>query len=160
MLFYVKGVNVVHDTAEIHSVMCELMKLTRMHHAQIENKINKLGVHRSQHMTLMFISKNDGKVTQKDIAQKYGISEAAVSVTIKKLETAGYIEKETAAKDARYNCIKLTEKGLGVVKESVDIFNTAESKTFENITSEELQLLKTLIFKMQNSLTENKNGGE
>ncbi|MBQ8164942.1 MAG: MarR family transcriptional regulator [Clostridia bacterium] len=148
----------MHDTAEVHIVMSELMKLTRMHHAQVENKINKLGIHRSQHMTLMFISKNDGKVTQKDIARKYGISEAAVSVTIKKLESAGYIEKECDEKDARFNSLKLTDKGSKAVKESVDIFNSAEAKTFENITDEELKTLKDLILKMQRSISEKSEG--
>jgi len=142
----------MRDTSKVHSVMGELMKLTRMHHAQVEGKIKKLGIHRSQHMALMSISKNDGKVTQKDIAKKYGISEAAVSVTLKKLEIAGYIEKTNTDSDARYNYLKLTDKGIDVVKESVDIFNSAEAKTFENISDEEIEMLSEVILKMQQSI--------
>lgn len=148
----------MNNPTEIHAVMSELMKLTRMHHAQVESKIKKLGIHRSQHMALMYISKNDGNATQKDIAKKYGISEAAVSVTIKKLETSGYIKKANTTEDARYNYLELTEKGSTAVKESVDIFNAAEEKTFEKITDDELKTLKNLILKMQSSLTKTDKG--
>lgn len=142
----------MYDTAEIHAVMCELMKLTRMHHAQVESEIKKLGLHRSQHMTLMHIAKHDSNITQKDIAIKYGISEAAVSVTVKKLETAGLIQKINTEKDARYNRLKVTEKGLLLVDESVEIFNKSEARTLKNISDDELQTLKTLILKMQQSI--------
>lgn len=142
-------------TQEKHSVMRDIMRLTRMHHSQVENKIKKLGIHRSQHMALMYISKNDGKVTQKDIAKKYDISEAAVSTTLKKLEQAGLIQKSSSS-DARYNYLSLTNEGIEVVKESVDIFNEAEAKTFETLTDEEIETLHKIILKMQDSISDKK----
>ncbi|MBE7065184.1 MAG: winged helix-turn-helix transcriptional regulator [Ruminococcaceae bacterium] len=148
----------LHNSEEIHKVMCELMKMSRMHHSRVENKINKLGIHRSQHMALMYISKNDGNVTQKDISGHYGISEAAVSATVKKLETQGFVCKINNPNDARYNSLKLTDKGLDVVKKSVDIFNAAEAETFENISGEELNMLRTLILKMQSSIRAESDG--
>ena len=142
-------------TQEKHSVMRDIMRLTRMHHSQVENKMKKLGIHRSQHMVLMFISKNDGKITQKDIANKYDISEAAVSTTIKKLEHAGLIQKCSSV-DARYNYLSLTKEGIEAVKESVDIFNEAEAKTLETLTDDEIVTLHKIILKMQDSLFDNK----
>lgn len=140
---------------EKHLVMRDIMRLTRMHHSQVENKMKNLGMHRSQHLALMYISKNDGKVTQKDIAKKYDISEAAVSNTIKKLELSGLIQK-CSNSDARYNYLSLTEKGIDAVKESVDIFNEAEAKTFEALTDNEIKTLHKIILKMQDSLFDSK----
>lgn len=139
----------MHNNEEIHIVMREIMKMTRLHHTRVESKINKLGIHRSQHMALMYISKNDGNVTQKNIAEHYGISEAAVSATVKKLETQGFIYKINNTSDARYNSLKLTDKGMAIVKKSVDIFNEAEAETFKNISEEELKTLREIILKMQ-----------
>ena len=137
---------------DLHNAMGEFMKVDRMHKCIIEKFVKSFGIHRSQHRLLMYLSKSDGKVNQKDIAEKFEISEAAVSVTVKKLEAAGYIEKKTTTGDSRYNDVCITKKGLDIVNKSEEMFSKIDSLTFSGFTCEEIDTLLLYLKKMQDSL--------
>ena len=124
------------------------MHIGRLHRRAVENKIGKAGVHKSQHMILMYLHRKSGKVSQKDIANHFEISPAAVAVSLKKLETGGYIERNSAESDNRYNEITITEKGKEVVEYSRKVFEEVDEKSFEGISAEEREVLITLLDKI------------
>lgn len=127
-----------------HKFMC----IGRMHRQAIENKIGTTGVHKSQHMILMHLYRNSGELSQKDIANHFEISPAAVAVSLKKLEAGGYIERSCALSDNRYNEIKITKKGKEVVEYSRKVFECIDEKTFEGISAEEREILTSLLDKI------------
>lgn len=127
-----------------HKFMC----IGRMHHCAIESKINTTGVHKSQHMILMYLYRKNGEVSQKDIAEHFEISPAAVTVSLKKLEAGGYIERNCAKTDNRYNEIRITDKGKEVVEYSRQVFECVDEKTFEGISTEERETLVALLDKV------------
>ena len=61
------------------------MKTDRLHRKAFEGLVSRLGIHRSQHIMLMHLAKDEG-TSQKALAEHLQISDAAVAVTIKKLE--------------------------------------------------------------------------
>ena len=137
---------------DLHHAMSEFMKTDRMHKCIVDNLVKKLGIHRSQHIMLMYLSHTNGVINQKDIAEQFEISAATVSVTIKKLEQAGYVKKEITSKDSRYNNLYITEKGLDIVKKSEKLFCLINTMVFSNFSDEELATLMDYLSRIQESL--------
>lgn len=130
------------------------MKTDRLRKKCVDRKINKLGIHHSQHMMLMYLAHHKEMSNQKDIAKIFDISPAAVAVTIKKLENNGYITRNSSQADNRFNEVRITEKGLDIVERSGQIFKDLDKKTFENFTESEIEQFEYLLKKVNKSLKE------
>ena len=81
----------------------------------ISKKVAGTGVYRSQHRMLMILGKHPD-CSQSAIAEKLEISPAAVAVSLKKLEKAGYISRQCDEADNRMNHVVVTPKGKEVIK--------------------------------------------
>lgn len=123
----------------------------REHRAIIESKVAQLGVHRTQHMMLMYLSKNE-PAAQTDIARAFDISASAVAVSAKKLESAGLIERTRKAGDERTNCLKLTEKGAEMVKKSRDLFLAVDAAMFDGFSEEDVAVFTEYLNKAKQNL--------
>ena len=111
----------------------------KSHHRAFENKVSEFGVHRSQHRILMFLSKREGVCTyQKDIADAFDISAAAVAVSVKKLEEDGFIKRLSDERDCRTNIIVLTEKGQDIVSATTNIITSLDSAMFDGFSDPEI----------------------
>ena len=93
------------------SAMRRIIHVAKTHHSIIESKTKDVGMHRSTHMMLRCLSECETPPTQKEIAEKLGISAAAVAVTLDKLEGEGYVEKLPLDDDRRANRVKIPERG-------------------------------------------------
>lgn len=127
-----------------HKFMC----VNRLHRAAVESKMSATGIHRSQHMILMYLYRCKDKISQKDIADHFEISAAAVTVSLKKLENGGYIKRRAAKNDNRFNEIEITDKGKEVVDFSHNVFDSIDNLTFDGITEEEKRTLVSLLDKV------------
>ena len=131
----------------------ELFKRTdAMHRCAFNRAVKSLDIHRSQHMVLMHLSHFNEPVSQKQIAEKFGISSAAIAVTVKKLEAKGLIQKIPDKKDGRYNCISLTEKGMELTKVTHTFFSEIDRRMFEGLSEEQLDTFIACHEKMQANL--------
>ncbi|MBQ5910428.1 MAG: winged helix-turn-helix transcriptional regulator [Clostridia bacterium] len=128
------------------------MCINRMHRAVVENRMSATGIHRSQHMILMYLYRCNSKISQKDIAAHFEISAAAVAVSLKKLESGGYIKRKCAENDNRFNEIEITQKGKEIVDISHSIFEEIDAETFADITEEEKKQLVFLLDKVRENL--------
>ncbi len=112
---------------------------SRTHHRIFENKVSRFGVHRSQHRMLMFLSKRqDEPTSQKDIADSFEISAAAVAVAVKKLEDEGFIIRMQNENDNRTNILALTEKGQEIVAATRDIIEELDRAMFDGFCDAEI----------------------
>ena len=108
------------------------------HHRAFEKAAGEFGVHRSQHRILMFLSTRDNTpTTQKDLAEHFEISAAAVAVSMKKLEEDGFIKRQTDRSDNRANIITLTKKGNKVVSDTQSFTRELDVATFKGFDEEE-----------------------
>ncbi len=103
-------------------------------------------------MILMYLYRCKDKISQKDIAKHFEISPAAVAVSLKKLETGGYIKRKCSQNDNRYNEIQITEKGKEIVDYSHSLFEEIDAETFNGINDEEKQTLVSLLDKVMSNL--------
>ena len=125
-----------------------LIQTNLTHKRIIEKRTSGTDLHRSQHRILMYISKYDNIPSQKEIAEHFEISPAAVAVTLKKLEASGYIERTRGADgDTRQNAISITEKGRREITDTREFFDYVDNTMFNNFTEEEFAVLVALLGK-------------
>ena len=125
-----------------------------LHRRVIEKWATDAGMHRSQHRMLMHLSKCEATPSQKDLAKHFDISPAAVAVTLKKLESDGYIErgKSTERADSRFNEIRITELGRNATQQSKKYFIHVDSEALKGFSNEELTVFTALLERMQENL--------
>jgi len=150
--------NIINDqeshAASIQKTIHAFIKADILHRRVIEQWATDAGMHRSQHRMLMYLTKCGDTPTQKDIAKNFDISPAAVAVTLKKLESDGYIERVKCAdrSDSRFNEIKITDRGRNAAMQSRIYFQHVDCEAFKDFTDEELDLFSALLERMQANL--------
>lgn len=135
-----------------HEIHRKFMKINRLHRSAIENKFSDCKIHRSQHGLLMYLSRAESTPTQRELADRFEVSPAAIAVSLKKLENDGYINREPNESDSRQNMISITAKGRKVVEYSKAAFDELDRKTYCGLSVEELSLLSHLLQKMIDNL--------
>lgn len=128
-----------------------MMRTLRMHRCKCEQFLCEIGVHHTQHRVLMYLSCNSAP-SQKELAERFHVSAAAMAVTLKKLETGGFIKRATQSGDMRQNNIEITRRGREVIDMSAQFFSTLDSGMFRGITSDELDTFMRCLEKMQNNM--------
>ena len=129
------------------------IRAMRLHHATVERRVGMLGIHHSQHRTLMHLARGEQIPSQRELAASLGISPAAVTATLKRLEREGYIERVMPDEDNRRNEIRITEAGRAKVEESRALFDEIDRATFAGFTEEELATLTDYLRRMKDNLT-------
>lgn len=136
------------DRERARNTFYKMIQVDRLHRCIFEKMHSAFGIHRSQHRLLMYISGMDVCPSQKEIAEHFGISGAAVAVSLKKLEDSGYISRESFENDNRFNTISLTEKGKKLVDKSHDIFDRSDFAMFKDFTETDYENLSACLEKM------------
>ena len=130
----------------------KMVRIGVLHRTIFERNISTLGIHHSQHHLLMYIA-NEGEISsQKQIADKFCITPAAVARTLKELENDGYIDRTTIENDSRCNRIVITEKGKEVVKKTNEYFREVDISAFADFTEEDFKSFNFLLDRMQTRL--------
>ena len=113
----------------------------------MEKKVNHTGVYQSQHRLLMHLNHHPN-CSQVEIARELEISPAAVAVSLKKLESGGYITREITESDSRTHRVTITKKGRSVI----EMFWETEKAMFEGFSEEEMQSLQQFLERIYENL--------
>lgn len=130
----------------------KFIRTDRLHHNVLEKQIAFSGLHRSQHLLLLHLSQSGGTSTQKELAEHFQISPAAVAVTLKKLEEGGYITRLSSDSDKRCRAIRLTAKGQETLDKTKKLVDAADEAMFADFSAEEMARLSGYLDKMQRNL--------
>lgn len=138
----------------LRNVMQKFKHADRLHRGAVDARINALGfdLHRHQHFTLMYLAHKGEVGSQKEIAEKFGISAAAVANTLKSLEQGGYIVRRCDHADTRRNTVEVTEKGLDVIERSRSEFQTVDAAMLANLSEAEIAAFSATLDKMIENL--------
>ena len=115
------------------------MRVQKMRRAVVEARVASLNVSQSQFHVLHEIMHaqrhgNGAPLSQKDLAERLGISAAAVAMMMKRMEKDGYLTRVVSEKDNRFNELHLTEKSLEILHQSRDIFDGLDVIAFQGIS--------------------------
>ncbi len=140
--------------ASVQKTIFTFIATDKLHRRVIERRAVEIGLHRSQHRMLMHLSRCDSIPSQKELAEHFDISPAAVAGTLKKLEADGYIErgKCSCRKDSRFNEIKITEHGREAVLQSRMYFKHVDELALKDFSDSELELFTSFLCRMQDNL--------
>lgn len=125
-----------------------MIRTDRLHRNLIDSRAMGLGIHRTQHRILMYLSRHGKLKSQKALAEHLDITPAAVTGALKKIEQDGYIER-TLGKDNRYNEVVITEKGREVVRKTKELFSKTDRSLFDGFTQDELDIYILCLEKLQ-----------
>lgn len=113
----------------------------------IDKKVAGTGVYRSQHRILMMLGEHPD-CSQTELAETLDISSAAVAVTLKKMERAGYISRQCNAEDNRMNHVVMTEKGKRTIDISLSYFQEIEDALLKGFSEDEMALLEEFFLRI------------
>ena len=135
--------------------------LIKFLNGRITNKVNKNLVEFNltcvQHEILCFINKNEKErdVFQKDIEKCLKLTNPTVTGIIKRLEEKQMIVRCSSSIDARYKCLHVTEKGKDIICKSFKFgSNTIEKQLVNDMTDEEVKVLKDLLYRALKNMEE------
>lgn len=132
--------NSTQGKPELRHIIRSIAYTDRMHRCCIDKRVQELGIHRSQHMILMYLARNEQVPSQKELAEVFHVSKAAMANTMKSLEKSGYICRVVDEEDTRKNIINITEKGRNIVEMSKNEFDIVDKAMFEGITQEKIDV--------------------
>ena len=124
----------------------------RLHRCVFDRKASRFNIHRSQHRMIMYLARRNEPVSQKELAEEFEISPAAVAVACKKLEGLGFITREASPSDNRVNNLLVTKKGKELADESRRVFCNIDTSMFSDFSEEELSSFISCLEKMQKNL--------
>ena len=130
-----------------------LHKTTRIHHTLIGRRVkNGMGIHLAQHMMLMGIARSPDPLSQKEIARRMEITEAATTMCLKKLEAEGLITRMISKTDSRRREIAITEKGKKIISDTKLLFSEMDQEALQGFTEQEMLSLCSMLERIQNNL--------
>ena len=137
---------------KIFSAVNIMIQVDRMHKQLLDSTVSYIGLHRTQHRVLMHIARNNRLNSQKSLADHIGVTPAAITGTLKKLETEGYI-KRVQGNDNRYTEVVMTDRGKKVVDDTKLLFSEVDTSLFSDFTDDELDGYITYLEKIKNNIT-------
>lgn len=142
------------STRDEREIIHKFIQTNRLHRRIIGRYADRIEMNCSAHRMLLFISRDEGLPSQRELAERLKISPAAVANTLKKLETDGYVERSKARDgcDCRANEITLTDKGSLAITDSEKYFRYVDSAALKDFSPDELDELCRLLDKMQSNL--------
>lgn len=138
--------------AQIHRAIDLMIHTTRLHHRNIEKLFDNTGLHRSQRPLLMHLSRTNGATSQREIADRFDVSPACVARSLKSLAIDGYITRTGSEDDMRRNNVSITDKGRRTVEQTQHAFDALDASAFENMSTDEIDQLISLLSRVQNNL--------
>ena len=136
-----------------------MMKTNRTHHRLIEEKVRSVGLHRTSHMVLMYLSHDEDSPSQRELAERLCVTPAAITGILNNLERDGLIRR-CSGKDSRTNEIVITDEGRAIVERSRELFFEVDTEMFAGLSEDELlayiSTLEKILSNMEKSKEETK----
>ena len=127
-----------------NSLLSLFMKVDRYFMAKCFGQMQGLGIYPGQSPVLGMVSKKEG-LSQKELAEILRIKPPTVTVSVQRLEKAGFLYKKPDEKDQRIARIYLTEKGKETKARALQRIRENESVMLEGFSETEQCLLRRFL---------------
>ena len=141
------------EDASVFIVMHQLMHLSRY---QAFKRMEDMELNPSQ-AGILFILNSQGHLSQRELAQKIGITPPSMTVTLRKLEERGFIKKETDERDQRILRIRLSSAGKECIERLKSIMEDMEEILYRGFSVEERLLFWRLLLAMRENMLGSKD---
>ena len=127
-----------------NSLLSLFMKVDRYFMAKCFGQMQGLGIYPGQIPVLGMVSKKEG-LSQKELAEILRIKPPTVTVSVQRLEKAGFLYKKPDEQDQRIARIYLTEKGKETKARALQRIRENESVMLEGFSETEQCLLRRFL---------------
>lgn len=129
----------------------EFRNLRKKHHSIVQTYLNELGLYMGQPRVLFYLEEHP-KISQRELSEMLDISKEATSVSTRRLEKGGFIERHECLNDRRINLLNLSDKGFKVVKDLRENFDKINNLMFVDLDKNEKEELRRMLEIMNSSL--------
>ena len=91
------------------------------------------------------------KTTQKELVELFKVSEGYTAKLLRKFEDLRYITRHEDPTNRRKKIVELTDEGIRKTDELIELINSWEMKVTSGMSDDEVNLLKSLLFKVVSS---------
>ena len=147
------------ENKKISDAVCRMIEVMRMHRSLAAERVQSLYPHRTAHMVLMHLSRTENCSSQRELAQRFRVTPAAMTGILKKLEIDGYICRKSGI-DTRNNVISITERGVDIVERSTEVFSMLDEQLLSGFKVEEIELLISYLNRMKSNVEKNESKGD
>ena len=88
------------------------------------------------------------KTTQKELVELFKVSEGYTAKILRKFEDKNYIKRYENPDNHRIKIVKLTPEGIKITDKYIEYIKDWEKKVTSNMSPEEVQTLKKLLYKV------------
>lgn len=135
---------------QLNELMSELKSIRKLH---IQLMTKRSGNITPDQGRLLFCIRKQ-KLSQKELAKQLHITEATLSVRIRRLLDAGLIERVNDRKDKRVYTIVLSEKGERLMDDMEASIRHYQEVICKGITNDECEAILHVVHKLQENLKE------
>ncbi|MBR2847046.1 MAG: winged helix-turn-helix transcriptional regulator [Clostridia bacterium] len=127
-------------TTTYFEIIDRMNKLNLLHRMSIQTEGYKNGLYLGQLPILEYVRKNS-RCTQRELANFLGVSPPSIATSVKRMQKAGLIEKETDETDQRYSRLSITEKGILVSEKCRAQYDCIDAQLFAGFDEKECETL-------------------
>ncbi len=112
---------------------------------KLDERLRPLGLSQAKWRTLSYLARNDGHLTQCDLAQHIGIEEPTLVGLLHRLEKEGWVKRRCAAHDRRCKTVHLQKRANTVLTEIRKQMDELRGELIAGIPARDIQVcLKVL----------------
>lgn len=135
-----------------------LARACKAHRGNVGTVLSEIGLHAGQEMVLSHLWREDG-LTPSELADRLGVEPPTVTNTLSRMEKAGLLERCRHPQDARCTRVYLTERGRDLREPVERRWEAVQERAFAGITAEEEDLLRVLLTRIHDNLTNRSASG-
>jgi len=140
------------DREMIVMILDEIRELSSLYTKQAASRMKVCQLTPDQ--TKLLLKIDQGTMSQRQLAEFMHISEATLSVRMKKLEQLGYVTRETEADDKRKHRLALTKKGQDALEEAIQLFLSYHEEMLSKFTDKDIAEVVRLFNLLRSGLLE------
>lgn len=122
-------------------------QLNIVHRIAVQECLDQYGLYIGQPRFLFALAEQPG-MSQAQLSQRLSLSKETVSVTLRRLEQAGFVRRESSDQDKRIKLLYLSDSAELVMPKLRKEFNIINESMFSLLDSEEKVILESLFLKM------------
>ncbi len=134
-------------------IFIALLRVSGVHAAASREHFARMNLTEGQPKVLYILRRNEG-ILQKELASLCNVSQPTLTVLLDKMMKRGFIKKEVCSVSGgkRGYQVFLTESGKEKAEELENVVEELEAKSMKGLSEEEVDLLLTLLAKVQENL--------
>ena len=128
-----------------------LVQICRLHHARAHTLLEEFGLYRGQPPVLYALWEQEG-LTHSELAARLHVKPSTITKMIKRMEKAGFVQRQPDLEDQRVSRVYLTDAGRSIQNQVERVWRTLEDETFVGFSLEERVLLRRFFLQIRDSL--------